>query len=179
MAIDGKTVRRSTPPWAKRPFSIGQRQWASSHGLALGQTREDEKSNEITAIPKLLAAAGARLHHHASTPWAGRGRYSREIIEAQADYLLAVKENQGRLYDDVRDLFEGAEEYDFEGVPYDFARTLNKPRPPGNPSMLGHHGPGTGLDYLQNRQQWANLNAVVKVHGSAGDGNRATVHSRY
>ena len=34
---------------------------------------------------------------------------AREIIEAQADYLLAVKENQGRLYDDVRDLFEGAE----------------------------------------------------------------------
>ena len=49
---------------------------------------------------------------------------AREIIEA-ADYLLAVKENQGRLYDDVH-LFEGAEEYDFEGVPYDFARTLNK-----------------------------------------------------
>ena len=56
-------------------------------------------------------------------------------------YLLAVKENQGRLYDDVRDLFEGAEEYDFEGVPSDFARTLNKGQA-GNPSMLGHHGPG-------------------------------------
>ena len=62
-------------------------------------------------------------------PWAARRRSpgrSREIIEAQADYLLAVKENQGRLYQDVRDLFEGAEEYDFEGVSYDLARTLNK-----------------------------------------------------
>ena len=42
------------------------------------------------------------------------------------DYLLAVKKNQGQLYEDVRDLFEGAQEFDFEGVPYDFARTVSK-----------------------------------------------------
>ena len=100
--------------------------WASSHGLALGQTKVDEKSNEITAIPKLLQLlelAGCIITIDAM---GCQREIAREIIEAQADYLLAVKENQGRLYDDVRDLFEGAEEYDFEGVPYDFARTLNK-----------------------------------------------------
>ena len=41
-------------------------------------------------------------------------------------YLLAVKENQGRLYQDVRDLFGGAEELGWDGVPYDYATTLNK-----------------------------------------------------
>ena len=72
---------------------------------------------------------------------------AREIIEAQADYLLAVKENQGRLYDDVRDLFEGAEEYDFEGVPYDFARTLNK-----------------GHGRLETRQCWTKEDRRERLH---------------
>ena len=50
------------------------------------------------------------------------------ILDRGADYLLAVKENQGRLYQDVRDLFDGAEELGWEGVPYDYATTLNPPR---------------------------------------------------
>ena len=50
------------------------------------------------------------------------------ILDREADYLLAVKENQGRLYGDIRDLFEGAEEAGFDGVPHDYATTLNKGR---------------------------------------------------
>ena len=48
------------------------------------------------------------------------------ILDGGADYVLALKENQGRLYQDVRDLFVGAEEFGFEGVPHDYATTLNK-----------------------------------------------------
>ena len=39
-----------------------------------------------------------------------------QIVAAEADYVLAVKENQRQLYDNVKDLFQGAEEWDFEGV---------------------------------------------------------------
>ena len=103
----------TTVPWAKRPFHgrVGL-----SHGLALGQTKVDEKSNEITAIPKLLHLLELAVAFITIDAMGCQREIAREIIEAQADYLLAVKENQGRLYDDVRDLFEGAEEYDFEGV---------------------------------------------------------------
>ena len=126
VAIDGKTVRRSHDRTLGKKAIHMVNVWASSQGLALGQTKVDEKSNEITAIPKLLQLlefAGCSITIDAM---GCQREIAREIIEAQADYLLAVKENQGRLYDDVRDLFEGAEEYDFEGVPHDFARTLNK-----------------------------------------------------
>ncbi len=51
---------------------------------------------------------------------------SRGNVDRGADYLLAVKENQGRLYQDVRDLFEGAEEAGFDGVPHGYVSTLNK-----------------------------------------------------
>ena len=114
-----------TAPQANRPSTwstCGPRpvawRWASP-GL-------EEKSNEITAIPKLLQLlelAGCIVTIDAM---GCQKEIAREIIEAQADYLLALKENQGRLYEDVRDLFEGAQAFDFAGVPYDFARTVNK-----------------------------------------------------
>ena len=47
------------------------------------------------------------------------------ILDREAGYLLAVRENQGRLYQDIRDLFEGAEEWGFDGVPHGYATTLN------------------------------------------------------
>ena len=75
VAIDGKTVRRS------RDRTLGKKAihmvnvWASSHGLALGQTKVDEKSNEITAIPKLLQLCwSSPVASSPSTPWAARGR---------------------------------------------------------------------------------------------------------
>ena len=91
------------------------------------------------------------MHHHHRRHGLPEG--DSPIIEAQADYLLAVKENQGRLYDDVRDLFEGAEEYDFEGVPYDFARTLNKGHGRLETRQCWVITDPDCLDYLQNRQQ--------------------------
>ena len=100
--------------------------WASSNGLALGQAKVEEKSNEITAIPKLLHMLDLTGCIVTIDAMGCQKEIAREIVEVQADYLLAVKENQGRLYEDIRDLFEGAQEFDFEGVPYDFARTVNK-----------------------------------------------------
>ena len=126
VAINGKTVRRSHDRTLGKKAIHMVNVWASSNGLALGQTKVDEKSNEITAIPKLLQLLELSGCIVTIDAMGCQKEIAREIIEAQADYLLAVKENQGRLYQDVRDLFEGAEEYDFEGVSYDFVRTLNK-----------------------------------------------------
>ena len=90
-----------------------------------------------------------------------------------------MKENQGRLYQDVRDLFEGAEEYDFEGVSYDLARTLNKGHGRLETRQCWVITDPDCRDYLQNRQQWANLNAVAKVTAQRETATETTVHSRY
>jgi len=79
--------------------------WAEGNGLVLGQRKVDEKSNEITAIPKLLHAlqlAGTVVTIDAM----GCQREIAElIVEKKADYVLAVKENQGLLAEQVRDSF--------------------------------------------------------------------------
>ena len=104
---------------------------------------------------------------------------AREIIEAQADYLLAVKGNQGQLYEDIRDLFEGAQEFDFEGVPHDFARTVNKNHGRLETRQCWVITDSDCLDYIQTRQQWAKLNAVVKVTARRETTTETSVHSRY
>ncbi len=179
VAIDGKTVRRS------HDRTLGKRAihmvnvWASANGLALGQAKVDEKSNEITAIPKLLQLLDLAGCIVTIDAMGCQTEIARGIVEAEADYLLAVKENQGNLYEDVRDLFQGAEEFGFEGVPYDFARTVNKNHGRIETRLCWVITDPTCLDYIQNRQQWANLNAVVKVTAHRETGEGTSVQSRY
>ena len=101
------------------------------------------------------------------------------IFDGGADYMLALKENQGRLYQDVRDLFEGAEEFGFEGVPHDYATTLNK----GHGRLEWREcrviSDPDYLDYLSNGRDWPNLRSVVRVTGHRETDSGVTVQPRY
>ena len=179
VAIDGKTVRRSHDRALGKGAIHMVNVWASSNGLALGQTKVEEKSNEITAIPKLLRLLDLTGCIVTIDAMGCQTEIAREIVEAGADYLLAVKQNQGRLYEDARDLFQGAEEFGFEGVPYDFARTVHKNHGRLETRQCWVVTDPDCLDYLQNRQQWAKLGAVVKVTAQRETATEATVQSRY
>ena len=101
------------------------------------------------------------------------------ILEREADYLLAVKKNQGRLYEDLRDLFEVAEEAGFDGVPHDYATTLNK----GHGRIERREcwaisDPGC-LEYLSTGRDWPGLRSVVKVVGHRETETGTTVQSKY
>ena len=179
VAIDGKTVRRSHDRTSGKPAIHMVNVWTSANGLALGQTKVEEKSNEVTTIPKLLRLleiAGCIVTIDAM---GCQKEIAQEIVLAQADYLLALKENQGQLYEDVRDLFQGAGEFDFEGVPYDFARTVNKSHGRLETRQCWVITDVGCLDYLQNRQQWTKLNAVVKVTAQRETATGTSVQSRY
>jgi predicted transposase YbfD/YdcC len=179
VAIDGKTVRRSHDRTLGKQAIHMVNVWASANGLALGQTKVEEKSNEITAIPKLLQLlelAGCLVTIDAM---GCQKEIARQIVDAQADYLLAVKQNQGQLYQDVRDLFQGAQEFDFQGVPYDYARTVNKSHGRLETRQCWVITDPDCLGYLQNRQQWDQLNSVVKVTARRETATESTVQSRY
>ena len=179
VAIDGKTVRRSHDRWRNRKAIHLVSAWASANDMTLGQVKTEEKSNEITAIPQLLELLALRGCIVTIDAMGCQRDIAEQIVAAEADYVLAVKENQRQLYDNVKDLFQGAEEWDFEGVPHDYARTLNK----------GHGRIETRecrvitdpdcLDYLETRKQWAGLKAVVKVSARRETAQGATVQSRY
>ena len=105
IAIDGKTLRRSHDRHAGQAALHMVSAWATANGLALGQVRTAEKSNEITAIPGLLevlSLSGCIVTIDAI----GCQQAIAQAITAQgADYLLALKGNQGELRADTETLF--------------------------------------------------------------------------
>ena len=117
VAIDGKTVRRSHDRNSGKQAIQLVSAWASANTMTLGQVKTGEKSNEITAIPRLLELLALQGCVVTTDAMGCRREIAEQIVEGGADYVLAVKDNQSRLYNDVRDLFQGAEEYGFEGVP--------------------------------------------------------------
>ena len=144
--------------------------WASSNGLALGQTKVEEKSNEITAIPKLLHMLDLTGCIVTIDAMGCQKEIAREIVEVQADYLLAVKKNQGQLYEDVRDLSREPRNSTSRASPTTSARTVSKNHGRLETRQCWVITDPDCLDYIQTRQQWAKLKRRGEGHGPKGDG---------
>jgi predicted transposase YbfD/YdcC len=104
VAIDGKALC-GTREAGKKQLVHMVSAWAEGNGLVLGQRKVDEKSNEITAIPKLLAALELTGTVVTIDAMGCQREIARQIIAKKADYVLAVKDNQGLLAEQVRDSF--------------------------------------------------------------------------
>ena len=101
IAIDGKTVRGSHDRANGRAALHMVSAWAAENRLVIGQIDVDEKSNEITAIPVLLDALDLRGCTVTLDAMGCQKEIADRIVERGGDYVLAVKENQGILFDDV------------------------------------------------------------------------------
>lgn len=102
--IDGKRLRNSGENGSKSIIHI-LNAWSSNNQIILGQVKTEQKSNEITAIPELLdmlELSGAVITIDAM---GCQTKIAEKITEAEADYVLAVKGNQGNLEDDIINAF--------------------------------------------------------------------------
>ena len=104
VAIDGKALC-GTRETGKKTLVHMVSAWAEGNGLVLAQRKVDEKSNEITAIPKLLNALELTGTVVTIDAMGCQREIAKRIIEKKADYVLAVKGNQGLLAEQVRDSF--------------------------------------------------------------------------
>ena len=179
VAIDGKTVRRSHDKRAGKQAIHLVSAWASANTLTLGQVKTEDKSNEITAIPRLLEMLELNGCIVTIDAMGCQKEIAQGILERGADYVLAVKQNQGRLYDDVRDLFEGAEESGFDGVPHDCATTLNKGHGRIERRECWSVSDPVCLEYLSTAGEWPGLRSVVKVECRRETGKGTAVQARY
>lgn len=113
IAIDGKTLRRSFDKADNRAAIHMVSAWATANHITLGQVVVDAKSNEITAIPKLLdiiAIAGALVTIDAM---GCQVEIAKDIVDGEGDYCLAAKANQPTLYRGLIDHFDDHLEDDF------------------------------------------------------------------
>jgi predicted transposase YbfD/YdcC len=107
IAIDGKTLRRTFDTASGLAALHLVSAWASDQGLTLGQVAVDGKSNEITAIPQLLALLELRGAVVTLDAAGCQKAIARQIIAKKGDYLLALKANQPTLHQQVADYFLG------------------------------------------------------------------------
>jgi predicted transposase YbfD/YdcC len=116
LAIDGKSLRRSHD----RNNGLGALHavtvWASEYGLSLGQVACGEKSNEITAIPELLRLVDVAGGVVTIDAMGCQKEIAGAVITAKADYVLALKGNQGTLHQAVVDHLTSRWETDFAGI---------------------------------------------------------------
>ncbi len=126
IAVDGKTARRSYDQQQGKAAIHMVNAWASANRLVLGQRKVDDKSNEITAIPELLQTLALSGCIVTIDAMGFQKEIARQIIEQEADYVLALKGNQGRLYEDVSGFFEHAQRIEFRRVEPDHCKTVNK-----------------------------------------------------
>lgn len=98
IAIDGKTARRSYDDGGKKGAIHMIRAWASENGITLGQRKVDDKSNEITAIPALLELLNVAGCIVTIDAMGCQKKIAQKIRDRQADYVLCLKENQGKLF---------------------------------------------------------------------------------
>ena len=176
IAIDGKTVRRSyQKKGAEDPIHVVSA-FAARQRMVLGQTKVGDKSNEIVAIPvllELLTIEGAVVTIDAM---GCQRAIAQKIIDKKADYILALKGNQGTLRDDV-ELFAGEQ----KAVGFKDA-TVSR-----HTTVDGDHGRIEtrtvtvfhDIGWLQKTHQWPGLKSVAMVESTREIAGKIETETRF
>lgn len=176
VAIDGKTMRGAFDTDDKKsPIHIVSA-WASENGMVLGQVKTDEKSNEITAIPELLDLIFVKNCIITIDAMGTQTKIAEKIIDRKADYVLALKGNQGNLHKDVEDFFNDAEETNFEGIKVKSNITSDK----GNGRIeVRKYYLIEDIDWLSMKYNWKGLKSIGMAIRECEVKGKKTIEKRY
>ena len=170
VAIDGKTARRSFDKKAgKGPLHMVSA-WASANRLLLGQQACDRKSNEITAIPELiknLEISGAIVTIDAM---GCQKEIAATIRDAGADYVLAVKDNQPTLHDDIRQVFSDGLDTDFAGMEHHSYCTEDQAH--GRTETRVYHIVAVPEEFAERHSDWEGLRSIGMVYCERQEGDK-------
>lgn len=119
VAIDGKTVCGSSDKINNQSAIHMVSAWCEANQLVLGQIKTEEKSNEITAIPKLLKLLDITKSIVTIDAMGCQRNIADQIIKQEAEYILAVKGNQGSLHESIKKAFKHAADKKFEDIVHD------------------------------------------------------------
>lgn len=176
VAIDGKTLRRSHDRRNARGAIHMVSAWADANRLSLGQVATAEKSNEITAIPKLLELLELNGSIVTLDAMGCQKAIAAQIVDKGADYVLAVKENQPHLHEAIHDYFQTAKAAQFQHVPVSDCEHINAGhgRYEVRRSWLVND-----LSTLPNPQAWPGLRSIGRVESERHENDRITHEYRY
>lgn len=178
VALDGKTLRHSFDTAADQPALHTVSAWATANGVCLGQLKVDGKSNEITALPRLLKLLDLKGRVVTLDAMGCQRELAGQIKDAKGDYVMCLKGNQESLHDDVRYFLEQAREANWRGVPYDYCRTVEK----------GHGRievrqcwmvQEVAIEWLARGDAWPGLGSIAAIEAQRHIGDKVTCETRY
>jgi predicted transposase YbfD/YdcC len=150
--------------------------WATENGLALGQVKTDEKSNEITAIPQLLRSLELEGCIVTIDAMGCQKNIAKEIHEADADYVLALKGNHQTAHQEIESFLQDARSKNWKNVPHDFLETIEK----------GHGRIETRrywitekIQWFDDLKEWDALYSIGMVESIRQIGENTTVEKRF
>jgi len=163
VAIDGKTLRRSFDRASSKAAIHMVSAWASKNSLVLGQVKTEEKSNEITAIPKLLEILHLEGCIVTIDAMGCQKAIVQAIVDKGADYVISLKGNQGKLHDATEEFLGEARAERFETIPHAYTETLEK----GHGRVEKRRYWLTNrLDWFREKNEWAGLTSVGMVEAT-------------
>lgn len=185
VALDGKALRRALNADQSVKYVVSA--WANSNGLVLGQLKVSDKSNEITALPELLRVLELSGCIVTVDAMGCQKKIAKEIKEADADYVLALKGNHETVHEEVKTFLDDA------------VAETSKPRPvtaklskaAATLAVLKtvekdhgrletrHYYQSAGLDWFADRGKWEGLQSVGMVEAIREIGGQRTVERRY
>lgn len=179
IAIDGKTLRHSFDTANGKAAIHMVSAWASKARLTLGQVKVEDKSNEITAIPKLLDLldiAGCLVTIDAM---GCQKSIAEKIHHKEAVYVLALKNNQPNLFEDVRLFVEHAQQQKFEGYVKRTYTTLEKDHGRIDTRRYLLIDLPVGLAWEQERRDWPGLQSIGIVESTRQIGEKTSLETRF
>ena len=170
ICLDGKTSRRSYDHDKKALHTVSA--FAAETRLVLGQQKTDEKSNEITAIPELLELLEIERSIVTIDAMGTQKKIAQKIQEQGADYILALKGNQGTLNEDVRLFFEDTTLCSATSSSQDVS---------GGHARIDSRKCTVSDDvaWLQESHNWPGLQSIIRVESSTKKKGKTSYETRY
>lgn len=181
VAIDGKALRSALNEGESIPYIVSA--WASDNGLALGQVKVKDKSNEITAIPELLQALQLKGCIVTIDAMGCQKKIAQNIIDKHADYVLALKGNHETMHDEVREFFADAvppcatqcADTVLEGT-MDFHQSIEKNH---GRVETRRYWQSSDLDWFQDKPLWKGLKSIAMVESIRSIKGKNSIERRF
>jgi predicted transposase YbfD/YdcC len=177
VAIDGKTLRHSYDKGKDKAAIHMVSAWATNVQLVLGQLKVDDKSNEITAIPELIKLLSLKGCIVSIDAMGCQKSIVKQIIEQEADYIIALKKNQKNLYNQVEALFKDAIISKFQEYEHTEHRLVDESH---GRTVTRYYSVLNNVGHLLDlNDEWANLYSIGKVDTLRISNSKTKLESRY
>ena len=175
LAIDGKTIRGNRQK-DELPLHIVSA-YSTENGLCFGQTAVQKKSNEITAIPKLLKGLKIKDCIITIDAMGTQREIAKQIVKQKGHYVLAVKGNQKMLYEEIRDYLDDPQfEAELKGSAQHYSQTIESAR---SQIETREYYQSDQIAWMVEKKNWHRLQTIGKVVTTIEKSGKKTQETRY